>query len=80
MASSSGVRMGFVPAVLLAGDRLVIVREAGELLLVPASPLGFRPSACAQILTGVVRPYPAIADGFLYVRNEYTLVCVDLRK
>ena len=75
--SQDGFRAG---SVLLAGDRLVIVREAGELLLVPASPLGFRPSARAQILTGVVRPYPAIADGFLYVRNENTLVCVDLRK
>jgi outer membrane protein assembly factor BamB len=67
-------------SVLLAGDRLVIMREGGELVLAPASPQGFRPTARAQILQGVVRPYPAIANGLLYVRNENTLVCLDLRK
>jgi outer membrane protein assembly factor BamB len=67
-------------SVLLASDRLVIVREGGELVLAPASPQGFKPIARAQILSGVLRPYPAIADGFLYVRNENTLVCLDLRK
>jgi outer membrane protein assembly factor BamB len=65
---------------LLAGDRLLIVREGGELVLAPASPQGFRPVARAQILQGVVRPYPALADGLLYLRNENTLVCLDLRK
>jgi outer membrane protein assembly factor BamB len=67
-------------SVLLAGDRLLITREGGELILAPASPEAFRPIARAQILQGVVRPYPALADGLLYVRNENTLVCVDLRK
>jgi hypothetical protein len=67
-------------SVLLADHRLVIMREAGELMLAPASPDGFRPSARAKILAGVVRPYPAIANGLLYVRNENTLVCVDLRE
>ena len=45
-----------------------------------ASPQAFKPIARAQILQGVVRPYPALADGLLYVRNENTLLCVDLRK
>jgi hypothetical protein len=67
-------------SVLLAGDRLLIVREGGELLLAPASPEGLRPIARAQVLNGVVRPYPAIADGLLYLRNENTLVCLDLRR
>jgi outer membrane protein assembly factor BamB len=67
-------------SVLLASDRLVIVREGGELVLAPASPQAFKPIARAQILSGVLRPYPAIADGFLYVRNENTLVCLDVRK
>jgi len=67
--------------VLLAGNRLVILRESGELVLAPATPEGFKPLARAQILTGVVRAYPALADGFLYARNaDDTLVCVDLRK
>ena len=68
-------------SVLIAGDRLVVMREGGELLLLaPASPEAFKPMARAQILQGVTRPYPAIAEGFLYVRNENTLLCLDLRR
>ena len=67
-------------SVTLAGNRLLIVRENGELVLAAASPEGFTPVARAQILPGVVRAYPAIAGGLLYVRNEKTLVCLDLRK
>jgi hypothetical protein len=72
-------------SLLLAGDRLVILRESGELVLAPATPQAFKPLARAQILQGsasqggVARPYPAIADGILYARNENTLVAVDLR-
>lgn len=66
-------------SVLLAGDRLVIVREGGELVIARATPEAFAPLARAQILRGVVRPYPALADGRLYVRNEDTLLCIDLR-
>ena len=67
--------------VLLAGNRLVILRENGELILAPASPDGFRPLARARILPGITRAYPALSDGFLYARNaEDTLVCLDLRR
>jgi outer membrane protein assembly factor BamB len=66
--------------VTLAGDRLVILRERGELVVAPASPEAFRPLARAQILSGTVRAYPALSDGFLYARNENTLICVDLRR
>jgi outer membrane protein assembly factor BamB len=67
-------------SITLAGDKLLVIRESGEMLLAPASPQGFKPVARAQVLPGVVRPLPAIADGFVYVRNESTLVCLDLRK
>ena len=66
--------------VTLAGDRLVILRENGELVLAAASPEGFMPQARARILPGVVRAYPALSDGFLFARNENTLVAVDLRQ
>jgi outer membrane protein assembly factor BamB len=65
--------------VTLAGDRLLILRENGELVLAPAIPKEFRPGAHARILTGVVRAYPAIADGSLYARSEKSLICVRLR-
>ena len=67
--------------ILLAGNRLVILRENGELVLAAASPDAFRPIARAQILQGVVRAYPALADGYVYARNSAdTLVCLDLRR
>ena len=67
-------------SVTLAGDRLLIVRETGELMLAAASPDAFRPLARAQVLPATVRAFPAIADGFVYVRNDNTLMCLDLRR
>ena len=67
--------------VILAGDRLLILRENGELVLAAASPDGFKPIARSKILTGTVRAYPALSDGFLFARNvDDTLIAVDLRK
>ena len=67
--------------VILAGDRLLILRENGELVLAAASPDGFKPVARSKILTGTVRAYPALSDGFLFARNvDDTLMAVDLRK
>jgi len=65
--------------VTLAGDRLLLIRENGELVVAPASPKEFKPLARAQLLTGVVRAYPALADGKLCVRNERTLACFNLK-
>jgi outer membrane protein assembly factor BamB len=66
-------------SVTLAGNRLLLLRENGELVLAAASPDGFTPVARAQVLPGTVRAYPAIAGGRLYARNDDTLVCLDLR-
>ncbi len=67
-------------SIILAGNRLVIMRENGELILAEATPDAFKPIARAQVLPAVVRAFPAISDGILYVRNENTLVALDLRK
>jgi outer membrane protein assembly factor BamB len=67
-------------SITLAGDRLLIVRERGEMILAPASPDGFKPIVRAQVLQGTVRAYPALADGYVYLRNDDTLVCLDLRR
>jgi outer membrane protein assembly factor BamB len=66
-------------SVTLSGDRLVIMRESGELLIAPASTDGLKPIAKAQVLPATVRAYPALAGGLFYVRNDDTLVCLDLR-
>jgi outer membrane protein assembly factor BamB len=65
---------------LLAGDTLVITRESGELALAPASPKAFRFNARAQLVKGVVRAYPALANGRYYLRNERELAAFDLTK
>jgi outer membrane protein assembly factor BamB len=66
--------------VTLAGDKLLVMRENGELQLAPATPEAYRPTSKARLLGGTVRSYPALADGLLYVRNEKTLACFDLHK
>ena len=58
----------------------MIMRENGEMVLAQVSPNAFRPLARSQILPATVRAYPAVADGFVYVRNENTLVCLDLSR
>jgi outer membrane protein assembly factor BamB len=65
--------------VLIAGGKLLILTEKGELLTAQASPERFKPTARAQVLGFEVRAYPALADGLLYARSKDTLVCVDLR-
>jgi outer membrane protein assembly factor BamB len=66
--------------ITLAGDRLLILRESGELVMAPATPKEFRPAAQAHLMKPVVRAYPAIADGRLYARNEHTLTCFRLSR
>ena len=75
--NQDGLRAG---TVTLAGDRLLVLTERGELILAAADPGGFQVVSRAKVLEGTVRAYPALARGLLYARNEKTLVCVDLRK
>jgi outer membrane protein assembly factor BamB len=63
-----------------AGNRLLLMRENGELVMIRAAPDRFEALSRAQILPGTVRAYPAIANGLFYARNGNTLVCVRLGK
>jgi len=65
--------------VTLAGANLLLIRENGEMVIAPASPKEFRPLARAQLLPATVRAYPALAGGKLYLRNERTLACFNLK-
>jgi outer membrane protein assembly factor BamB len=66
-------------SITLAGTRLLILRESGELVLAEANPTAYTPLAQARVLPATVRALPAISDGFVYVRNDDTLICLDLR-
>ncbi len=66
--------------IMIAGAKLLILSEKGELLLAPATPQEFKPMARAQVLGFDCRAYPALAQGLFYGRDKQNLVCVDLRR
>jgi outer membrane protein assembly factor BamB len=67
-------------SLILAGDKLIVLSEKGELLLGPASPAEFKPLARSKVLSGVCWTPPALADGRLYVRNaKGELLCLEVK-
>jgi outer membrane protein assembly factor BamB len=66
-------------SVMLADGRLLIAHERGDLILAAATPKAFHQLARASVLSGTVRAFPALADGVLYLRNDDTLVALDLK-
>ena len=73
--SHDRIRAGSVSRV---GDRLLLMLESGELLMVAASREKFEILARAQVLARETRAYPAIADGLFFARDQDTLVCLRL--
>lgn len=65
--------------VIAVGNRLVILTDAGELILTEANP-DKKPDlrARSEIIRGGHRAPPAIAGGRLYARDKSQFVCVDL--
>lgn len=64
---------------LLAADgRLLAAKTDGELVLMTATPAGVSIHARARPLTGTVRALPALAAGRLYLRDDTTLVGLDV--
>jgi hypothetical protein len=45
-------------------------------VLAPATPAGYKPIASAKVIDGVIRAYPALANGVLYLRNENKLIAL----
>ena len=75
-----GAKTGLAPgSVTLAGNRLLIVRESGELILAVASPNAFQPIAKARRFSrqrsARIRRSPMDS---VYIRNDNTLVALDL--
>lgn len=67
-----GGRYGY-GQLILAGGRLIVTTEAGEVVLVDASPEGLRELARFRALNGKTWNMPALAGGVLYLRNEKEL-------
>lgn len=63
-------------SLVIAGTSLVVLTEKGELILAPATPDAFKPSARGQILAATARAYPALSGGLLFARDGKSLVAV----
>lgn len=76
--AEAGVGSGALTA---ADNKLIVLRERGELIIAPASSEGFRPTARARVLGGTCWTVPVLANGRIYCRNAAgDLVCVDVRQ
>jgi hypothetical protein len=64
---------------LLASGHLIITTEEGEVVLVRATPAGHQEIARVSAVEGRTWNHPALADGFLLVRNAAQMAALDLR-
>jgi outer membrane protein assembly factor BamB len=62
---------------LVMGEKILMLSDAGLLVLFPANPARFEEAGRTQVC-GVTWSSPAYADGRLYVRDAKTLLCLDL--
>ncbi len=65
--------------VLVASGHLVITTDDGEAVLVRATPAGHQELARISAVEGRTWNHPALADGFLLVRNAAQMAALDLR-
>ena len=64
----------------MAGDKLIVLSDEGELLVAPVSGDGFEPISQAQVIEGRCWTVPVLSRGRIYCRNAAgDLVCVDVR-
>lgn len=64
---------------LIAADgKLLVMQTDGVLKMARLAKTGHTELASTSLLSGTTRALPALARGKFYVRNEKTLVCVDL--
>ncbi len=70
---------GFGPGqVILVGDQVVALSDAGELVLIAADPNAYKELARAHILDGKCWTTPIMANGRIYARSTKEAVCVDV--
>jgi outer membrane protein assembly factor BamB len=68
-------------SIILADEKLIVLTERGDLVLVEPTPKEYRELARAHILDDLpCRAQIALADGKLYARDRGNLMCLNLRK
>jgi outer membrane protein assembly factor BamB len=66
---------------VIADQKIIGLSGTGELMVAPATPEGFTPTARAQVLGGKCWTAPVLADGRIYCRNSRgEVACLDVRK
>ena len=69
---------GFGPGnVTLAGSNLVVLSDAGQLVLVEASPKAYNELSRAKVVEGKCWSTPTLSDGRVFARSTKEGVCVD---
>jgi len=72
---------GFGPGnVILSGNTLIVLGDAGQLVLAEATPKGYKELARHDVLDGKCWSTPALSGGKIYVRSTKEAVCLDLTK
>lgn len=67
--------------IVLADDRIVVLTEYGELVLVAATPEGFQELGRVDALKAGEKTWntPALVGGKIYIRNDAEMACYDLQ-
>jgi outer membrane protein assembly factor BamB len=65
-------------SVLWANGYLIVLAEDGKLVIAPATPKEFMPTAQAPVLSGRCWTIPTLCKGKLYLRDFKRAVCLDL--
>jgi outer membrane protein assembly factor BamB len=74
---SDAVRVG---ALSVAGDRLIVLSDSGELVIAKTSPERFEILARHQVLEGKCWTAPVLSNGRIYCRTASgQIVCIDVR-
>jgi hypothetical protein len=74
-------RLGFGKAsIIRAGDKLLIMKTDGTLVLAEASPKGYTEFASDRVFGSTTFALPALSDGRLFVRDTRTLKCLAVSK
>jgi outer membrane protein assembly factor BamB len=70
---------GFGPGnVTLVDGHLLVLGDAGQLVLVEAVPTGYKQKAKADVLDGKCWSTPSFAGGRIFARSTSESVCLDL--
>jgi len=66
-------------SLLFADGKIIATKVDGELVLIQPDAAGLQILARARPFAGTIRALPALAAGKLYVRDEHTLKCLNVK-